>query len=71
MVLSKPLDLLKVIRRMSYGEIKSINVQIGEKEKFATRLVIEKATQKSGPMKNEENSNSIRNRNKELLLKNF
>lgn len=42
----KPLDLLKVIRRMSYGEIKSINVQIGEKEKFATRLVIEKLPKK-------------------------
>ena len=38
----KRLPLLKVIGKMKEGEIKSIWVHIGQKEKFLTRLVLEK-----------------------------
>lgn len=38
----KELDLLKVIGKMKEGEIKNIAVHLGEKEKYPTRLVLEK-----------------------------
>lgn len=38
----KKLDLLKIVNKMKVGEIKSIQVYLGEKEKFPTRLVLEK-----------------------------
>ena len=38
----KQVDLLKVIGKMKAGAIKSIQVYLGEKENFSTRLVLEK-----------------------------
>jgi hypothetical protein len=38
----KKLDLLKLVDKMKEGEIKNIQVYLGEKEKFPTRLVLEK-----------------------------
>jgi hypothetical protein len=38
----KQLDLLKVVGNMEEGEIKNMQVYLGEKEKFPTRLVLEK-----------------------------
>jgi hypothetical protein len=38
----KKLDLLKAIGKMKEGEIKNMQVYLGEKEKFPTRLVLEK-----------------------------
>jgi hypothetical protein len=38
----KRLDLLKVVDKMKEGEIKGIQVYLGEKEKFPTRLTLEK-----------------------------
>jgi IS4 transposase len=38
----KQLDLLKVIGKMKKGEIKNMQVYLGEKEKYQTRLVLEK-----------------------------
>lgn len=38
----KKLDLLKIIDKMQEGEIRSIEIYLGEKEKFPCRLVLEK-----------------------------
>ena len=38
----KQLNLLKVVGKMQKGEIKNIQVYLGEKEKYPTRLVLEK-----------------------------
>jgi hypothetical protein len=38
----KQLDLLKVIGKMKAGEIKNMQIYLGEKEKYPTRLVLEK-----------------------------
>ena len=38
------LDLIKEIDKMRAGEIKSMWVSLGEKEKFRTRLVLEKVS---------------------------
>lgn len=38
----KQLDLLKVVGEMQEGEIKNMQVYLGEKEKYPTRLVLEK-----------------------------
>lgn len=41
----KKLDLLKLVAKMKKGEIKNIQVYLGEKEKFPTRLVLEKVSE--------------------------
>jgi IS4 transposase len=38
----KKLDLLKVLGKMREGEIKNMQIYLGEKEKYPTRLVLEK-----------------------------
>ena len=40
----KQLNLLKVVSKMKEGEIKNMSVYLGEKEKYLTRLVLEKVS---------------------------
>jgi len=40
----KQLNLLRVVGKMNEGEIKNIQVYLGEKEKYPTRLVLEKVS---------------------------
>jgi len=42
----KQLDLLKLVGKMKVGEVKEMRVYLGEKEKYPTRLVIEKVPEK-------------------------
>jgi hypothetical protein len=66
------IDLLKVIGKMKEGEIKNIQVYLGEKEKFPTRLVLEKvpeqvATEKRKKLKTDK-QNKRKGISKERLI---
>jgi len=68
----KQLDLLKVIGKMQVGEIKSISVYLGEKEKYHTKLVLEKvprqvANEKRRKLKTDK-QNKRKSMSKERLI---
>ena len=68
----KPLDLLKVIRDMRVGEMISMQIFLGKKEKSSTRMVLERipmelANQKRRKLKTDK-QNKRKNLSKERLI---
>lgn len=62
----KKLDLLKVISKMKEGEIKNIQVYLGEKEKLLTRLVLEKVPEQAANEKRRKLKTDKQNKRKAI-----
>ena len=60
------LDILKLIGKMKHGEILSLQVYLGEKEKFPTRLVFEKVPEKVANEKRRKLKTDKQNKRKTL-----
>jgi hypothetical protein len=65
----KQLDLLKVVGKMKAGEVKEMRVYLGEKEKYPTRLVIEKVPEKLANEKRRKLTTDKQNKRKGISKK--
>jgi hypothetical protein len=65
----KQLDLLKLVGKMKAGEIKEMRVYLGEKEKYPTRLVIEKVTEQLANEKRRKLTTDKQNKRKGISKK--
>lgn len=62
----KRLDLLKVVKKMKVGELKSMQIYLGEKEKHPTRLALEKLPKKLGNEKRRKLKTDKQNKRKTI-----